>query len=107
MGKAITDFQIYESLVIIPTKTILPWTPDMGTTNYSLTYKVTGGSKMYTYLAEPDSLATVDSEGKVKVHGGPGTVKVTAGQSGYMMNNVTALVHLVPPNNMKLAQYAV
>ena len=105
--KAITDFQIYESLVISPTKTILPWTPDMGATNYSLTYKVTGGSKVYSYLAEPSSLATVDSEGKVKVHSGPGTVVVTAGQSGNMRNNVTARAHLVLPNTMKLVQAAV
>ena len=105
--KAITDFQIYETLVINPSKTILPWAPDMATTNYSLTYKVTGGSKVYSYLAEPASLATVDGEGKVKVHSGPGTVKVTAGQSGNMMNNVTAMVHLVQPNDMKLVQGAV
>ena len=105
--KAIKEFQIYESLVITPTKTILPWTPDMKTLNYSLSYKVTGGSKVYSYLAEPSSLATVDAEGKVKVHKGPGTVRVTAGQSGNMMNNVTASVHLVQPNSMKLVQAAV
>ena len=105
--KAIKEFQIYESLAITPTKTILPWTPDMKTLNYSLSYKVTGGSKVYSYLAEPSSLATVDAEGKVKVHKGPGTVRVTAGQSGNMMNNVTASVHLVQPNSMKLVQAAV
>ena len=105
--KVITEFQIYESLLINPSKTILPWTPDMMPLNYSLSYKVTGGSKVYSYLAEPSSLATVDVEGKVKVHSGPGTVIVTAGQSGNMGNNVTARVHLVRPNSMKLVQAAV
>ena len=105
--KVITEFQIYESLVINPSKTILPWMPDMMPLNYSLSYKVTGGSKVYSYLAEPSSLATVDVEGKVKVHSGPGTVIVTAGQSGNMGNNVTAKVHLVRPNSMKLVQAAV
>ena len=105
--KVITEFQIYESLVINPSKTILPWTPDMMPLNYSLSYKVTGGSKVYSYLAEPSSLATVDVEGKVKVHSGPGTVIVTAGQSGNMGNNVTARVHLVRPFSMKLVQAAV
>ena len=105
--KVITEFQIYESLVINPSKTILPWMPDMMPLNYSLSYKVTGGSKVYSYLAEPSSLATVDVEGKVKVHSGPGTVIVTAGQSGNMGNNVTARVHLVRPNSMKLVQAAV
>ena len=101
--KASTNFEIYESLVMTPSKTILPWTPDI-TTNYTLTYKVTGGGKVYKYVVEPESLAKVDAEGKVKVFSGPGTITVTAGQSKSMHNNATARVHLIKPVTMKLVQ---
>ena len=101
--KASTDFEIYESLVMNPSKTILPWTPDI-ITNYTLTYKVSGGGKVYKYVAEPESMAKVDGEGKVKVFSGPGTITVTAGQSQSMHNNATARVHLIAPVSMKLVK---
>ena len=47
---------------------------------------------MYGYEVSPDTMATVDSEGKVKVVAGPGTVTVTAGMSSSMHNNDTAKV---------------
>ena len=103
--KVSTDFEIYEPLVMNPRKTILPWTPDM-TVNYTLTYKVTGGGKVYKYTAEPESLAKVDAEGKVKVFSGPGTVTVTAGMTKSPHNNATAKVHLIRPNAMELVHAA-
>ena len=47
---------------------------------------------MYGYEVSPDTMATVDTEGKVKVVAGPGTVTVTAGMSSSMHNNDTAKV---------------
>ena len=55
-------------------------------------FQVTGGGKVYGYAVSPDTMATVDSEGKVKVVAGPGTVTVTAGMSSSMHNNDTAKV---------------
>ena len=55
-------------------------------------FQVTGGGKVYAYAVSPDTMATVDSEGKVKVVAGPGTVTVTAGMSSSMHNNDTAKV---------------
>ena len=37
--KVTTDFEIYESVVMKPTKTILPYDPSV-TPNYTLSYKV-------------------------------------------------------------------
>ena len=37
--KVTTDFEIYESVVMKPTKTILPYDPSL-TPNYTLSYKV-------------------------------------------------------------------
>ena len=54
--------------------------------------QVTGGGKVYSYAVSPDTMATVDSEGKVKVVAGPGTVTVTSGMSSSMHNNDTAKV---------------
>ena len=54
--------------------------------------QVSGGGKVYGYEVSPDSMATVDSEGKVKVVAGPGTVTVTAGMTSSMHNNDTAKV---------------
>ena len=54
--------------------------------------QVTGGGKVYGYEVSPDTMATVDTEGKVKVVAGPGTVTVTAGMSSSMHNNDTAKV---------------
>ena len=53
---------------------------------------MTGGGKVYSYVVSPDTMATVDSEGKVKVVSGPGTVTVTSGMSSSMHNNDTAKV---------------
>ena len=55
-------------------------------------FQVTGGGKVYSYAVSPDTMATVDSEGKVKVVAGPGTVTVTSGMSSSMHNNDTAKV---------------
>ena len=71
---------------------------------------------MYSYSLQPDSLATVDSDGKVRsltvssldqiiqvsVHDGPGKFTVTAGMSGSMHNNHTAQVLLLNPAELEL-----
>ena len=79
---------------------------------------------MYGYAVSPDTMATVDSEGKVKVVAGPGTVTVTAGMSSSMHNNDTAKVknnfhdpqkaslifiqvHLAIPSRLELPEYGV
>ena len=59
---------------------------------------MTGGGKVYSYAVSPDTMATVDSEGKVKVVAGPGTVTVTSGMSSSMHNNDTAKVEKHFPN---------
>ena len=64
-------------------------------------FQVTGGGKVYGYAVSPDTMATVDSEGKVKVVAGPGTVTVTAGMSSSMHNNDTAKVKTAFPDLRK------
>ena len=64
-------------------------------------FQVTGGGKVYGYAVSPDTMATVDSEGKVKVMAGPGTVTVTAGMSSSMHNNDTAKVNKDFPDLQK------
>ena len=88
-------------------------------------FQVTGGGKVYSYAVSPDTMATVDSEGKVKVVAGPGTVTVTSGMSSSMHNNDTAKVekhcenpqesiyfiflqvHLALPTRLELPEYGV
>ena len=73
---------------------------------------------MYGYSLQPDNLATVDSDGKVRsltissvqslqqvsVHKGPGKFTVTAGMSGSMHNNHTAQVLLLNPAELELPE---
>jgi len=101
--KGITDFEIYESILINPRLTVLPW--DGATKpDYQLSYKVTGGGKVYGYSVEPDNMATVDNEGKVKVVKGPGLLTVTAGMTQSMHNNHTAEVVLISPTELELPE---
>ena len=108
--KATTDFEIYESVVMSPTRTVLPWEPATQP-EYELTYKVSGGGKVYRYQVQPDTMATADSEGKVRVVtaqlAGPGSFSVTAGMSQSAHNNATARVHLVSPVRLELPDYGV
>ena len=104
--KATTDFEIYEGVLMSPKKTVLPWDSDM-TMDYELSYKVSGGGKVYGYSVTPDHLATVDSEGKVKVVAGPGSITVTAGMSQSPHNNDTAIVHLLTPTSLSIPDYPV
>ena len=115
-----------------PRHTVLPW--DSRTQPpYTLSYKVafsqfsslqilffqvSGGGRVYGYSLQPDSLATVDSDGKVRslnissleynlqvsVHNGPGKFTVTAGMSGSMHNNHTAQVLLLNPAELELPE---
>ena len=73
--KGSTEFEIYESVVIKPRETILAW--DAGKSpSYELTYAASGGGKVYTWSTSNSSMATVDTEGKVTSHGGPGVFQV-------------------------------
>ena len=79
---------------------------------------MSGGGRVYGYSLQPDSLATVDSDGKVQslnissleynlqvsVHKGPGKFTVTAGMSGSMHNNHTAQVLLLNPAELELPE---
>ena len=79
---------------------------------------MSGGGRVYGYSLQPDSLATVDSDGKVQslnissleynlqvsVHNGPGKFTVTAGMSGSMHNNHTAQVLLLNPAELELPE---
>ena len=101
--KGVTDFEIYESIVISPRRTVLPW--DSATQpEYDLSYKVTGGGKVYGYKVEPESMATVDNKGKVTIRNGPGVLSVTAGMTQSMHNNDTARVFLIPPAELELPE---
>ena len=84
--KGVTDFELFESVLITPRRTVLPW-DSQTRPEYELSYKVTGGGKVYGYEVSPDNLATVDSEGKVRVVNGPGLLTVTAGMTNSMHNN--------------------
>jgi len=101
--KGVTDFEIYESVLVNPRMTVLPW--DGATKpNYQLSYKVTGGGKVYGYKVEPEDMATIDNEGKVKVLNGPGLLTVTAGMSQSMHNNHTSSVVLISPTELELPE---
>jgi len=101
--KGVTDFEIYESVLVNPRQTILPW--DAATKpEYQLSYKVTGGGKVYGYKVEPEGMATIDNEGKVQVLDGPGLLTVTAGMSKSMHNNHTSKVVLISPTELELPE---
>ena len=74
--KGSTDFEIYESVVIKPRETILAWFDSAKSPSYELTYTASGGGKVYAWSTSNSSMATVDTEGKVTTHGGPGTFTV-------------------------------
>ena len=105
--KATTDFEIYESVLMTPSKTILPWDTSMDKLNYELTYKITGGGKVYKLHVDKESMAELAGEEKVRILSGPGTVVVTAGMSSSMHNNATARVHLTQPTRMEVVEFAV
>lgn len=101
--KGVTEFEIFEEVLMSPRHTVLPW--DSKTeAQYTLSYKVSGGGRVYSYSLQPDNLATVDSDGKVSVHKGPGKFTVTAGMSGSMHNNHTAQVLLLNPAELELPE---
>merc|ERR1712032_1119650 len=101
--KGVTEFEIFEEVLMSPRHTVLPW--DSKTQpSYTLSYKVSGGGRVYGYSLQPDNLATVDSDGKVSVHNGPGKFTVTAGMSGSMHNNHTAQVLLLNPVELELPE---
>merc|ERR1712032_77708 len=101
--KGVTEFEIFEEVLMSPRHTVLPW--DSKTQpSYTLNYKVSGGGRVYGYSLQPDNLATVDSDGKVSVHNGPGKFTVTAGMSGSMHNNHTAQVLLLNPVELELPE---
>ena len=101
--KGVTDFELFESVLITPRRTVLPW-DSQTRPEYELSYKVTGGGKVYGYEVSPDNLATVDSEGKVRVVNGPGLLTVTAGMTNSMHNNQTAEVALLGPTHLNLPE---
>eukprot|EP00090_Calanus_glacialis_P028282 TRINITY_DN45475_c0_g1_i1.p1 TRINITY_DN45475_c0_g1~~TRINITY_DN45475_c0_g1_i1.p1 ORF type:complete len:919 (-),score=251.02 TRINITY_DN45475_c0_g1_i1:238-2994(-) len=101
--KGVTDFEIYESVLVNPRQTVLPW--DAATKpDYQLSYKVTGGGKVYGYKVEPDNMATIDNEGKVKIMNGPGLLTVTAGMTQSMHNNHTSKIVLISPTELELPE---
>ena len=59
---------------------------------------------MYGYKVEPEDMATIDNEGKVKVLNGPGLLTVTAGMSQSMHNNHTSSVVLISPTELELPE---
>jgi len=101
--KGVTDFEIYEDVLIQPRQTVLPW--DTATKpDYQLSYKVSGGGKVYGYKVEPEDMATVDNEGKVKIMKGPGLITVTAGMTQSMHNNQTSKIKLISPTELELPE---
>ena len=73
--KGSTDFEIYESVVIKPRETILAWDATKSP-SYDLTYTASGGGKVYAWSTSNSSMATVNTEGQVTTHGGPGVFQV-------------------------------
>ncbi len=75
--KGHTDFEVYESVVIKPRETILPY-DELARTTYELKYSATGGGQVYRFTTDEEELATADADGKVTTHGGPGSFTVRA-----------------------------
>ena len=47
--------------------------------NYNIfDFQAAGGSKAYSYSVSDSELATIDNEGKLDTHGGPGELRVKA-----------------------------
>ena len=65
---------------------------------------MTGGGKVYGYKVEPDNMATIDNEGKVKIMNGPGLLTVTAGMTQSMHNNHTSKIVLISPTELELPE---
>ena len=59
---------------------------------------------MYGYKAEPEDMATVNNEGKVKILNGPGLVTVTSGMTQSMHNNHTSKIMLISPTELELPE---
>ena len=98
--KGSTDFEIYESVVIKPRETILAWDASKSP-SYELTYTASGGGKGYAWTTSNSSMATVDAEGKVTTHGGPGTftvrVAMVKGQQVRSSLENSAWIEMVQP----------
>ena len=102
--KGSTDFEVYESVVIKPRETILPW-DEANKPVFELKYQATGGGKVYQWTTDNEEMATADSEGKVTTHSGPGTFTVRAamvkGSQNYDEAKVgTERINLVPFNRI-------
>ncbi len=97
--KGSTDFEVYESVVIKPRETILPWDENTKP-SYELKYTATGGGQVYSFSVDREDLATADSEGKVTTHGGPGAFTVTASMVKGDHNYDQAKVYLQPVTEM-------
>lgn len=98
--KGSTDFEIYESVVIKPRETILPW-DENSQTSFELKYTATGGGKVYTWSTDNEDLATIDNEGKATTHGGPGEFTVTAAMVKGAQNYDQAKVYLLPVTQLE------
>ncbi|XP_023322530.1 nuclear pore membrane glycoprotein 210 [Eurytemora carolleeae] len=94
--KAVSEFRIYEDILMTPDMTKLPWDPNHKENHdYQLTYKATGGGQTFKYHVEPEDLARVSADGKVKILGGPGIINVTTGMASSMHNNFTAKIFIM------------
>ena len=93
--KGSSEFAVYESVVIKPRETILAWDANKSS-SYELSYQASGGGKVYTWSTSNSSLATVDSEGKVTTHGGPGTFDVRVSMVNGPQNYDEAMVYILP-----------
>ena len=93
--KGSTEFEIYESVVIKPRETILAWDADKSP-SYELTYTASGGGKVYAWSTSNSSMATVDTEGRVTTHGGPGTFTVRVAMVNGPQNYDEAMAYILP-----------
>lgn len=75
--KGSSDFEVYESVVIKPRETLLPWDDNVKPV-YDLKYAASGGGKTYKFTTSDETLATVNNEGKATTHSGPGSFTVRA-----------------------------
>jgi hypothetical protein len=97
------DFEIYETIVISPKETILPWDEETKP-SYELKYQATGGGKVYNYTTDNEEMGTVTSEGVVTTNGGPGAFTVRVSMVRGKLNFDEAKVYIQPATHLELKQ---